>query len=93
MGKGSTFKAKGDGRPSGVKPGSGPWNEYMDRDLEGVCPNCGLYEQEMAKDGFCRREECIHDRRVKAIKSGHARMMPDGMFIWNKDGKKIFDVE
>lgn len=89
MGHGSCWKAKGDGRPEGIKKGSGPWNEYMDESLGGECPNCGLYEQELAKDGFCRRAECNHDRIVKALINGEARMLPNGTFIWTK-GVKSF---
>ena len=84
MSKGSCWKAKGDGRPQGIKKGSGPWNEYTVESLGGDCPNCGLYEQELSQDGYCRREECRHDRIVQALIKGEARMLKDGTFIWTK---------
>jgi hypothetical protein len=82
MGKGSCWKAKGDGRPEGIKRGCGPWNEYTEDSLGGTCLACGSYEQELDKDGFCRREGCRHARIVQALQTGEARMLADGTFLW-----------
>jgi hypothetical protein len=83
---------------NGIRPGGLPKSsvgfsgDNYDDELGGICPNCGQYEQELAKDGYCRDEDCHHDRIVKAIKKGEARMLPNGTFLWTKGVKTFKDI-
>lgn len=57
--------------------------------IDGNCPACGQYDQELDRDGYCRDDLCKHKRIVHALMFGEARMLPNGTFIWTK-GVKSF---
>jgi len=88
------MKDRKSARRMGFKSSStGPWNDVNDNygDCSGVCPACGLWHTELGSDGYCREDQCKHDRLIAALKNGEARMTPTGVLIWTP-GDKTFPV-
>lgn len=42
---------------------------------------CGHWG-ELDKFGFCLDEDCRHNRKVRALINGTAKMLPTGQFVW-----------
>ena len=85
-------------RRLGIKGKSaGPWGEGKPEAKDGVCPACKQYDVELDKNGYCRDNDCKHDRLVKALIAGEAMKLPptpeepDGRIIWTP-GTKLRDV-
>lgn len=43
---------------------------------------CGHYDTELDAGGFCRDDDCRHERLVKALKEGRAMKVGDTI-VWN----------
>jgi hypothetical protein len=52
--------------------------------LDGV-GRCGHWDSELDRYGFCRDSQCRHDRVIKAVQNGKARMTTEFGLVWIVD--------
>ena len=65
---------KGQGDLYGGSVNHAKWRDGVGR--------CGHYDTELDSGGFCRDQDCRHDRLVQALKDGRARKVEDGTIVW-----------
>ena len=84
---------KKSSRKLGFKSKStGPWGDGDVKDSADGVGLCGHYDVELDSHGYCRDENCKHERLVKALYNGEAMMTKNGTLVWTP-GSKIRDVK